>query len=214
MTRRFEATQARYEDFRREHPLGEFLVNHREITAELVRDFEACLDSAEAEAPLQKFLESHPHILVQSLGGSARFVLPQARLGAQFVPDFVLGEHYSYGYDWVLVELESPTVPLFTQAGDPRAGLTHAIRQIQEWRAWLQRNQNYASRPRSESGLGLTDITAQATGLIIMGRRELVDSSTNDLRRQMVVDTGIQIRTYDFLLEAAQRAIGGDEPAA
>jgi len=191
----------------RNQPMGEFFVRHHSINAAQVRRFEECLTAASDEKPLQSFFEENPTLLIQHLRASGRFVIPQKRLGAEFVPDFVVGEHHSFGYDWHLIELESPRIPLFTKGGDPRAQLTHAIRQIHDWRAWLQRNQNYASRTRSESGLGLIDITSNVPGLIIMGRRSLLNSSTNDRRRQMIADLNIQIHTYDYILERARAAV-------
>jgi len=203
----FTFRTASLDDYLRTHPLREFFVRHLGITAKQVRKFQDCLATSIDERPLQTLFEANPTLLVQHLHGSGRFVLPKKCLGSEFVPDFVIGEHHSFGYDWELVELESPTIPFFTKAGNPRAQLTHAIRQVQDWRAWLQRNQNYASRTRGESGLGLTDITANAPGLIIMGRRSLLDAGTNDRRRQMTTDLKIEIHTYDYLLERAQVAV-------
>jgi hypothetical protein len=202
-----KARKSNFEKFRREHPLGAFLVQQEAITPTLVAEFERCVDGAPDEAPIQAFLENHPVLLIQHLAAGGRFVMPRKRLGAEFISDFIIGEHHSFGYDWQVVELESPRVPLFTRAGDPRAELTHAIRQIQDWRAWLKRNQNYASRSRKEAGLGLTDISASVPGLIIMSRRSLVPEDTNDRRRQMSSDISIQIHTYDYLLSWARGAV-------
>jgi len=198
---------ANADDYWRDHPLREFHTRHFDLSEEVVVALHDCINRAVDERPIQAFLEEHPAILVQLLHASARFVLPRHRLGAEFVPDFVIGEHHSDGYDWLLVELESPRLPFFTNAGDPRASLSHAIRQIQDWRAWLQRNQNYASRLRRESGLGLTDITANVPGIVLMGRRAMVNSETNERRRQMASDLKIQIHTYDHLIEAAWASV-------
>jgi hypothetical protein len=169
-----------------------------------VNAFQECVDAAVDERPVQAFLEANPELLVQLLHAVPRFVLPQHRLGAEFVPDFIIGEHSSDGYSWLMLELESPRLPFFTNSGDPRAPLTHAIRQIQDWRAWLHRNQNYASRARSESGLGLVDITGNVPGIVLMGRRALLDSAASARRRQMAADLDIRIHTYDHLIEAAR----------
>lgn len=203
----FEFRRADANEYWREHPLREFHVPHHIVHEEVALAFERCVDTATEERPLQAFLETHPTILVQLLHGSPRFVLSRQRLGAELISDFVLGVHDSDGYSWLAVELESPRLSLFTKSGDPRAQLSHGIRQIQDWRAWLQRNQNYASRPRTQSGLGLTDITAGVPGLVLMGRRALLDSGTNDRRRQMASDLKIQIHTYDHLVEAAWASV-------
>ncbi len=186
------------------HPLREFHVQHTGLSIDVIEAFQECLKEAADERPVQSFLEAHPGLLVQLVHASPRFLLPRQRLGSEFIPDFIVGQHSSDGYDWLVVELESPRLSFFTNAGDPRAQLTHAIRQVQDWRSWLQRNQNYASRNRAESGLGLSDITANVPGIILMGRRALLDSDMNARRQQMASDLRIRIHTYDHLLETAR----------
>ena len=102
------------------------------------------------------------------------------------------------------MELESPKVKMFTVKGDPTKELTHAIRQIQDWRSWLKSNRDYATRERNKHGLGLTDIDSNVPGLIFIGRRKDVDKSTDELRRQMVQDSNILIHTYDTLIDYAR----------
>ena len=160
------------------------------------------LESKPAECAMQRHFEAHPEFLVQVLGGGhGRWVIPHKRLGREYVTDFVLGERHSFGYEWLAVELESPKRKMFKENGDQSAALTHAIRQIQDWRAWLKRNQPYASRPQNENGLGLLDIDSNVTGLILIGRRRDVDASTNERRRQMISDLRIQIHSCDYLLD-------------
>ena len=186
-------------------PLGEFFVWWDDLRAKDVSNFEGCLLAAKREQDLQSYLEASPLVLIQHLGGGhGRWVVPQKRLGAEHVTDFVIGEKSSDGYAWTAVELESPSSRMFTKAGDPTQALTHAIRQIQDWRTWLHRNQNYAARLRLEGGLGLTDITASIKGLILIGRRDNIDPITNERRRQMIQDLRIEIHSYDFLLESCE----------
>lgn len=185
-------------------PLGEFHVWWNDIGAQDVADLEKKLNTAKNENVMQHYLEKHPLMLIQHMGGGhGRWVIPQKKLGAEFVTDFVIAERSSIGFEWVAVELESPTAKLFTKKGDPSAALTHAIRQISDWRAWLQKNQNYAARSRIESGLGLTDIDPRLPGLIIIGREKDLDSNTRELRRQLSVDLRIKIHTYDWLVRIA-----------
>ncbi|WP_324097323.1 Shedu anti-phage system protein SduA domain-containing protein [Xanthomonas euvesicatoria] len=80
----------------------------------------------------------------------------------------------------------------------------HAIRQIQDWRAWLTRNQNYAANPVALSGLGLTDINSSVPGLIVIGRRSAELHQHRERRRQMSQDLNIEIRTYDYLVDALE----------
>lgn len=188
-----------------EDPLGSFFVWWDDLDSSDVEQFEQCLLKANREQDLQSYFEAAPMVLIQHLGGGhGRWVIPRKRLGAEHVTDFVIGERDSSGFSWTAVELESPKARMFTKAGDPTKELTHAIRQIEDWRAWLNRNQNYAARSPLEGGLGLSDITSQVRGLILIGRRGDLAVSNSERRRQMTHDLRIEIHSYEFLLEACR----------
>ena len=114
---------------------------------------------------------------------------------------------HSFGVDWIAVELESPRTSLFTKAGNPTATLTHAIRQIMNWRTWLTNNLSYATRPESEDGLGLSKLRSDVEGLILIGRRSKLSDSDNALRSQMSHDLNIAIHTYDYILDVARSKV-------
>jgi Shedu protein SduA, C-terminal len=180
--------------------LHEYFTWWDNVTSAQVKEYLECLDKATSERELQAFFESHPNLLIQDLeGGQGRWVVPQKRLGSEFVTDFVIGERHSFGFQWQAVEIENPLAPLFTMKGNPSAELTHAIRQITDWRAWIKRNQNYTSRCREAQGLELIDIDSSVRGLILIGRERNLDPTTNDRRRQLVQDLQIDIHTYDWV---------------
>jgi hypothetical protein len=188
--------------------LRPFSVKWNGIGADDVAALDSTLDSAADERPVQSVLATRPVLLSQILrGGHGRWVIPQPRLGAELVPDFLLAEGCSIGLMWVAVELESPTARLFTKQGDPTATLVHAIRQVHDWRAWLTQNGDYASRPKEKSGLGFVDIDGSIPGLILLGRRESQDPATRDRRRQMMKDSRIAIHSYDWLLETCRGSV-------
>ena len=185
--------------------LKEFSVAWKSIKQEDVDSLRSTLDSASNEREMQEYLEKYPIFLVQYLrGGHGRWVIPHKRLGSEHVTDFIIGECSSIGCEWVAVELESPTETLFKINGDLKTIVNHAIRQITDWRVWLQNNIGYASQPRDKGGLGLTDINGNLPGLIIIGRRASLDPSTKERRRRMSQDLNIQIHTYDWLIESAK----------
>jgi len=170
------------------------------ITQQEVTAYEAALAAAANERAMQRFLQEHPQLLVQHLGASAgRWIIPQKRLGAEHVPDFLIAEIGSTGFLWYAVELERPQAKLFTKNGDPSASLNHALRQISDWRNWLSYNRDYAMRSREQSGLGLVDIDPELEGLIIIGRDADVDPRTNSRRRRAWREHGVRIETYDWL---------------
>jgi hypothetical protein len=188
-----------------EPSLEEFFVSWNDITPELVERFRQCLERVESERDLQVFLEANPMLLVQPLdGGHGRWVVPHKRLGGEHVTDFMIAEKSSIGFEWTAVELESPLARMFKKDGDPTAALTHAVRQIQDWRVWLGRNRSYAEAPRDKSGLGLVDVDGNVPGWIVIGRRADTPSSTNDRRRSLGQQLKIEIRSYDWLLDRAE----------
>jgi hypothetical protein len=125
----------------------EHLVHWNEITHDQLAAFKTTLDAAPNEAAMQTFLEENPEVLVQPIGGGYdRWVVPKARLGAEHETDFLVAERDATRYVWYAVELERPQARLFTAKGDPSAALTHAIRQVNDWRTWLSYNRGYATR--------------------------------------------------------------------
>jgi hypothetical protein len=185
--------------------LRDYSVNWLRIEDKDVNRLKRRLRLATAERDMQRFLEEHPiHLILHLGGGHGRWVIPQKKLGSEYVTDFVIGQKHSGGFEWEAVELESPSVPMFTKAGDPSRQLIHAIRQIQDWRRWLGHNQNYAAHLRRKDGLGLTEIRCDLPGLILIGRRDAVDPKTNGLRQQMAKENAIKIHTYDFLIDNSE----------
>ncbi|CAG2128013.1 Shedu anti-phage system protein SduA domain-containing protein [Cupriavidus plantarum] len=198
---------------RREHdPLAEFFVRWDSVGQADLTALRSAIDGATREEDVQQFLQAHPNLLIQHLGGGhGRWVIPKQKLGAEHVTDFVIGDRDSMGFHWQAVELESPLRPMFNKSGDPSQYLNHAIRQIMDWRAWLVQNQNYAARSRADNGLGLTDISAAASGLIVIGRRTEDLRRNSNLRRQLVHNNNIKIHTYDYLIETLLRRIDAVE---
>lgn len=200
-TRKFKTSRADRAEWLASLPLRDFLVDRGPV--EEARDeLRAALSGHERD--VQRVIAAHPRLLADRLTGGWGWVIPQKRLGAEFVTDFILGEQLSPGYYWVAIELESPRVPMFTKAGDPSRYLTHAIRQIQEWRVWLTNNHDYASRPREDNGLGLLQVSTNIPGVILIGRRADTSPAINSLRRKMIEDLRIDIRTFDSLLDAPE----------
>lgn len=183
-------------------PLGDYHVDWDEVDKRDVRGFRRALGQARAELDMQAYLAGHPELLIQHLGGGhGRWVIPQKRLGAEYVPDFVIGERNSSGRHWTAVELESPQRPMFNKAGDPSRYLWHAIRQIVDWRVWLEHNRDYAARDPCDDGLGLEDISPGLPGLIIIGRRQDLPARRQAFRRGLERQLNVHIHSFDWLLQ-------------
>lgn len=198
---RLNFSQASFQEWLESHPLRDHFVHWDVATSDQVEHLKLVLGTATNERDLQVCLERNPVFLIHQLrGGHGRFVIPQVRLGSRYVADFIVGEASSLGYEWYLVELESPTARPFRRDGGQSAALTHAIGQIQSWRTWLGRNRDNASRPRAQDGLGLVDIEPSPDGIILIGRRAGFELEQADIRRRLKEQSRISVRSYDYLL--------------
>lgn len=177
-----------------------------DITDKDIATYEAVLEAASDERPLQRHLAVNPMLLVQHLGGGhGRWVLSQKRLGSEYVTDFVIGEGSSGGFEWQFVELQSPKAKLFVPStGRYSKQFDEGLRQIQDWRRWLDDNRDYARRPRSRNGLGLVDASGTDPGLLIIGRATDLSDEDVQRRRQLDQQYNIRIHTYDWLVRNAQ----------
>jgi hypothetical protein len=180
-----------------------------ELTRDEVAAFANALDGARDEHDMQRFLEANPRILIQHLiGGRGAWVIPKQRLGSQHETDFAIVQQASGNFVWYAVELERPQAKIFNKNGDPSAALTHALRQISDWRDWLSQNRDYAARSRERSGLGLIDIDPELEGLIVIGRNsDLEQGTTTSRRRRLERIHRIRIEPYDWLLSQAHERL-------
>lgn len=200
--------------YARAEELREFRVARRATDAELLA-FEAVVDSAEDERPIQKFLTNTPGILATLLRRDECYVIPQKRLGSEHVPDFVVGDIDSAGVHWHLIELESPRAKMFTEDGRSLAKQARkGIEQIADWREWLHGNVAYARTSRSRDGLGLFDVRSDAPGLVVVGRRATL-TNKNEAQRNHLRASHTEIHTYDWLVERCRLSAEFDgAPAA
>jgi hypothetical protein len=176
-----------------------------ELTGREIAVFENALNYARDESDMQRLIEANPRILIQHFAvGRGAWFKPKQRLGSEYEADFLIAQQGSGGLIWYAVELERPQAMLFTKKGDPSAALTHALRQISDWREWLSQNRGYAARSREQDGLGLIDIHPELDGLIIMGRGADIDTRMTARRRRLARDYRVEIETYDWLLSEAR----------
>lgn len=166
------------------------------------------LNDAGDEGPVQTFLAAHPHLLTCLLPpGRDAWCWDRPRFGSELIPDFLLCTRNSTGFEWVMVELESPAVAPLVQNGLPGAKLREAQGQVLNWRIWLRDNIAYAQRQ-----LGFEGLTAEARSIIVVGRRNSIATKHAKMWRELSTDN-TQIMTYDRLLElreAGRKIDGGN----
>lgn len=192
-------------NFMRLRDLEQFKVDTSAPDATIVRRLEELLAYEDKELAFQKALEEHPALLSPLVMGNwETWVIPQRRLGAEHVTDFLVLGVNSAGPQWVTVEIESPRHEILTRKGRLSAASRHAVDQIVDWREWLLRNADYAQRPKSEHGLGLHGITALAPGVVIIGRSS--PTLERDSARQSLAESQrIEVHSWDWLIRQARR---------
>ncbi len=192
-------------DYGRLERLKEYALRSQVPSPEAVRALEEMLDSGEkSEESLQKLLSKNPTLLAPHVVGSwGAYVIPKPKLGAEYVPDFLLLGVNSNGLDWLMVEIEGARHPIVIRDGSLSKQTRHAVKQVQDWREWLTDNVKYA-----QDELGYYGLTNRAPGLVVIGRS---DPTTERQRsRSQSGDAGIKIHSWDWLLRSALNRL--DDP--
>jgi hypothetical protein len=168
---------------------------------EVASQFLAVIDSGAKEEWIHQFLVDHPEILYAALNHSDQIITKPSL--HSYVPDFAAGvEGMTFRrWSWTLIEIEPAGFPLLTQAGNPSAKLTHAAKQIADWRNWISENTAYARTI-------LPDIKPDCHGLIVMGRRRaMTERMARELRAYQDSLNGIHIHSDDWLYDNINRDI-------
>jgi len=183
-------------------PWPAYFVSYEQVSAHLLTDLQGIVNAAQDERSIQKWCEQNPVGLLSFLGGVGRgWVFGRPKLGAEFVPDFMLCSLDSGGYHWHLIELENPRYSALTQQAAQNAKLTHAVQQILDWRIWLRRNVQYA-----QSELGYRDLDAEFESSVVIGRRKEMSRTEKSRYRELSRDR-ITVMTYDRFIERVASGI-------
>ena len=200
--------RVRYQKERIEGEMQEFAISPSRITQSDLTSIVSLLSTNPHESEMHEFLAANPQFLNQALrAGHGRYQISKQRLGSQLITDFLLADVSSIGIEWYAVELESPRGTVHRKDGRPTADVHHAIDQILDWRNWLMSNFDYARRSVGQDGLGLIGIDHRIHGLVIMGRRSDFPERYNQFRRNMIDRERIEIHSYDWLVELAERSL-------
>jgi len=183
------------------------------LTATEIDMFERVIEVARDERPIQRFLENHQHMLTALLGYRTCYCVPQPRLGSEYVPDFLIAGVDSLGIRWVLVELETPQSGVYLRDGRQfDAKVRKAMSQIVDWRHWLEQNLAYAQNFKSNDGLGFVDIRPNSRAIVMVGRRSRLNLSNEAARAAQSEQNGIEIQTYDRVIDRLRGAISFSGP--
>lgn len=164
--------------------------------AALLAEFKALLDSnPDREQTLQAFLQVHPEIL----SPTKTHMWPKLPFG-KHITDFVFRDAVN---EYLLVELERSTLPLFRQDDHATAELNHAHSQILDWKRYIEDN-----LANVQKELGLTGISSNPAGLVVIGRSSGLNTNT---RRKLTTMANampkLRIMTYDDVYENAKAVL-------
>ncbi len=168
----------------------------RKEWAQRLQSFKDLLDSdPQREEVLQSFLRRHPFLLCPTYTR----MWPKLALG-KWKTDFVFCDATQ---EYLLVELERSTLPLFVKDGHTSSQLNHACGQIQDWKRYLEDNLTTV-----QCELDLTGISANPRSLVVIGRSATL---TRENRRKLTtIENGApktKILTYDDVYENAKAVL-------
>jgi len=172
----------------------------------LANQFLELIDSRAREEKIHQFLVDHPEILHAAMHRSDQIITKPSL--HRYIPDFAAGTggRSLRRWSWTLIEIEPAEFKLITKGGSPSARLTHAVKQVADWRNWISENTAYARTI-------LPDIMPGCHGLIVMGRRNTItDRLAKELRAYQDSLKDIRIHSYDWLYDIIVRDLQLNAP--
>jgi hypothetical protein len=169
------------------------LAGARTYFSGVLSEYSSLLDTdPEREETLHAYLRDHPALICPA--HTAKW--SKLALGAHFT-DFVFRDALG---EYVLVELERSTLPLFKADGDTSYDLNHARNQILDWRRYIEDNLATVQRE-----IGLKGISSNLRSIVIIGRSKTL---TEGNRRKLITieneSPRTKIMTYDDVLLSAR----------
>jgi hypothetical protein len=206
------------DDTDREAPPSAEYEETKRKDVEVLRELVAVLDADESEESIQKCVESHPE-LWRFVTANKPIVIPKMKLGERFVTDFMVfgSRHWCQSQTLAanFVELERAGARIFNRNGDPSATLTHAMRQVQDWKQWVSEHKQEVRDRLVEKTLMRSERSPFEGTLaghpvfgfydyyvIVIGRRHTMTIDERVRLQRMNEDTrGVKIVTYDMLID-------------
>jgi hypothetical protein len=140
------------------------------------------------EKQLHKFILENP-VIIDPYG---LHVETEVRLGNDYRIDLAI--QYAFTDKRILlIELERANIPIFTKKGRPRAKVTHAIQQVEDWLRWWRENPFRVPKP--------LDGSLPAEGLVVIGRSIDLDEDAKRRLLNLNHNRKVKVITYDDLLE-------------
>ncbi len=151
-------------------------------------------DTRTKENQLHKFLLEHPIVLdIYGLRVEA-----EVQLGQDYRVDLVVQYAFT-DKQLLLIELERANLPIFTKKRRPRAEVTHATQQVEDWLRWWRENPSKVP--------ALLDSSIPAEGLVVIGRSANMDEDAKRRLLNLNHNRRVKVITYDDLLDRIENLI-------
>ena len=157
------------------------------------------------EHEIQALIEANPELLVHRVSLSPRLLITQLPLGADYKPDFAFMHSSSAAHYVELVEIEPPSLQMFTAGDEFSSAFHHARQQVSDWRSWCRRNRDQLAellKPAWHPREPPRDVDVRCR--LYVGRREQLSNSRRTERWQEAsreLPRSVTMRTLDGLLE-------------
>lgn len=161
------------------------------------KEWDELMKSDDVEEKYHKFLADHS---AMCWGTNIFFTISKLNFYGEYTPDFVLvDERSSLGLEYTLVEIEKPSTVTITQQENPSAALTHAMKQIRDWKHWIERNsQNVGSIFPSKFS---HETNTHIKYMLIAGKRSSITHEQQAERIRVANEVGYDIRSFDFITD-------------
>lgn len=131
--------------------------------------------------------------------------ISKLKLGCDYETDFVIPyDSASLGFQYKLIEIQSPHDPLFTKDGKYSSALNEAINQIENWKRWANTHRDSLKQLLPSVYPLHADEEPNIDYVIIIGRRDGNPEHLN--RRNHLNNKGdYTIRSYDHLTDGLKK---------
>jgi hypothetical protein len=184
------------------------------------QQFLAVLDNDPTERAVLNFINNNYHyfligaILKSSyfFGHHGSYAFKEFELPPNFVADYLLVGKSSDGYQFVFVELESPTGPIVNTDGTFGVNIRKGLKQIEDWDNWIDGHfshlklmfQKYLGTMETMPDEFMTLDKTRIHYALVAGRRKDYKERTYRARRKLKRERNITLLHYDNLIDTVQ----------
>ena len=186
--------------------------------------FKNALENADNERQIGAYIKQNLWLISVLNEHSWNCVVPKAEfnIGGQYRADFIILSACSGYWNCVLIEMQSPKDRIFLKKGEPAKGLREALRQVQDWKMWIEANEgafrqqlaklaegkparcsNASVHTFAETELRDPYTVIRYTYKILIGRSEFLTQEANKRRSQY--SGFVEIIAFDRLLDYAKK---------